>query len=86
MTTSFALLLVVVLMAMAALAFRAYTHRSIGRHKSLSRQRRASAVRKRRQREFPDGKRCTEIAGGSLDLMADYDVSHPYWYIAVEDD
>ena len=35
---------------------------------------------------LPDGKRCAEIAGGPLDLMADYDVSHPYWHIAVEDD
>ena len=35
---------------------------------------------------LPDGKRCAEIAGGPLDLMADYDVSHPYWYLAVEDD
>ena len=35
---------------------------------------------------LPDGKRSAEIAGGPLDPMADYDVSHPYWYMAVEDD
>ena len=48
-------------------------------HRKLSRNKVPSS-------SVPDGKRCLEIAGGPLDLMADYDVSHPYWYIAVEDD
>ena len=46
---------------------------------------RRSAVKKSTAARL-DGKRCAEIAGGPLDLMADYEVSHPYWHIAVEDD
>ena len=73
------------LVGAATLWFRAQRTRRPAGRRDRRRGAQHSAVKKPAA-ALPDGKRCAEIAGGPLDPMADYDVSHPYWHMAVEDD
>ncbi len=91
------LIVIEIVAAVVLLALLRYSYKwnTLARVRArLARERKAELLGLQRRRVLAEksdadswnAERCLQEAGGPLDLMADYDVNHPYWDIAVRDD